>query len=369
MASVYIDDLEQRRSHANVPAALIDEDLSWILDVFVTGMVADGGAIIFRGDSVAPRALATTGVLDELSAMPAELLAAASAVAEASARRISAPDPLVVWCATKLGGGSAVAVMVPQACSRDEQIVAVAVYRTSPDSATCDAAAARLHPILAGFFPFWAKARAQSRATTGLEAALNSSACAVAMLHRSGEVRFLNRAMRRIADAGDGLRLRGRTLVASDLAGSMRLQVAMGQVLADSGVGRETSAITLFLDRPKRGGMLPVAVLATRFAPWELDDAMVIVHAVDPSGDLSEWARPVCHAHGLSPVESSLVLQLLGGATLMEAADAIHVKEQTARAYLKQIFAKTEIARQSELIRLMLTHSIRIESAQLCLRG
>jgi DNA-binding CsgD family transcriptional regulator len=37
----------------------------------------------------------------------------------------------------------------------------------------------------------------------------------------------------------------------------------------------------------------------------------------------------------------------------------MHVTEQTARSYLKQIFVKTETNRQAELVRLMLTSSVR----------
>ena len=50
---------------------------------------------------------------------------------------------------------------------------------------------------------------------------------------------------------------------------------------------------------------------------------------------------------------------LANGNSLVDSAKAMHVTEQTARSYLKQIFVKTETNRQAELVRLMLTSSVR----------
>jgi DNA-binding CsgD family transcriptional regulator len=49
------------------------------------------------------------------------------------------------------------------------------------------------------------------------------------------------------------------------------------------------------------------------------------------------------------------------GKSLQEAAEAMRIKDQTARSYLKQIFLKTDTKRQAELVRLMLTSHLRIE--------
>lgn len=201
-----------------------------------------------------------------------------------------------------------------------------------------------------------------------MEAALDASAAAVALLDKTGEVRFLNRAMRRIVEEGDGLRLRGQTLVATDLTGSMRLQGAVGQALVDSAQARlEPRALALFLPRPQKRERLAVAVMAVAPFGAEPGAAAVVVHAIDPTADLTTWVGPACHAHGLSPAESGLVLQLLTGASLTEAAETLRVKEQTARTYLKQIFGKTGVSRQSDLIRVMMANALRIDRLLTCL--
>lgn len=55
----------------------------------------------------------------------------------------------------------------------------------------------------------------------------------------------------------------------------------------------------------------------------------------------------------LSPAESKLAIELAAGHTLTEAAAACHIRTSTARAYLEQIFHKTGVHRQVELVGLL----------------
>lgn len=368
MASVLIEDIWPQHVSSTSPSPAdsisFDEDLSWILDGFVSRVMADGGIVTHHQGGVAPRTIAASGGVDRDGDEISELMKAAIAVADANGRRMHGPDPLVVWCGVGVNAGGGRAILIPSACGDGGQVVTTAIYRAGSPIVTqaAETMASRLHPMLGGYFRLWGKARAHARRAARLEAALNFGAAAIAVLDRSGEIKMLNTAMQRLVDAGDGLRVRGKTLVATDLAGSMRLQVAIGQAAAEqSGEGRPPRAIVVFLERPKDDGLLPIAVTAATFAPWEIEDAAVIIHAVDPNFDVARSIRPVCQAHGLSHVETNLVLRLMEGDVLADAADAIRVKEQTARAYLKQIFVKTSVTRQSDLIRLMLMNAVRVD--------
>ena len=55
--------------------------------------------------------------------------------------------------------------------------------------------------------------------------------------------------------------------------------------------------------------------------------------------------------YGLTQSEMGLVEQLLLGRSLKEASERLHIVPETARSYLKAIFAKTDTHRQGELIR------------------
>lgn len=367
MASVSIDDLWPQAVPGGIafaapePASL-DEDLTWILKGFVGRIMADGGIITHHGDETA-RTLAVTGLFHPGGALPTALMGATRAVAAANTRRMHGPEPLMVWSGADLADGGGRALIIPIQCMGGEQVVLTAVYQAGSSVAAepAEAMASRLNPILGGYFRLWSKARTHARRAARIEAALDFGGIATAVLDRTGEVSFVNRAMRRLLEAGDGLRTHGRMLAGTDPAASVRLQLAVRQALAEApAAGRAPSAMALFLRRPGRRDLLPVAVLAATFAPMEPDDVAVVVYAIGADGDLTEAVRPVCQAHGLSPVETSLVLRLTEGATLADAAVSLRIKEQTARAYLKQIFAKTEVSRQSDLIRLMLTSAVTV---------
>ena len=52
----------------------------------------------------------------------------------------------------------------------------------------------------------------------------------------------------------------------------------------------------------------------------------------------------------------------MAGESLGVAAQHLGVQQQTARSYLKHIFAKTETNRQADLVQLMLKSAIRLSS-------
>src|SRR5262245_41309018 len=53
---------------------------------------------------------------------------------------------------------------------------------------------------------------------------------------------------------------------------------------------------------------------------------------------------------GLSPAEARLVALLFAGASLRSCTQALGIKYETARSYLKSVFQKTGTHRQAELV-------------------
>lgn len=86
----------------------------------------------------------------------------------------------------------------------------------------------------------------------------------------------------------------------------------------------------------------------------EGDLAVALVFLIDPDSAADDEMLMICQLHGLTPTEARLAVQLAKGLTLAEAADLMRIKQQTARAYLKQIFDKFSVHRQADLIRLLL---------------
>ncbi len=59
--------------------------------------------------------------------------------------------------------------------------------------------------------------------------------------------------------------------------------------------------------------------------------------------------------YGLSPAEIALIDELLQGSSIAIAADKLGISENTARTQLRSVFGKTNVHRQAELMRLVLT--------------
>jgi DNA-binding CsgD family transcriptional regulator len=89
------------------------------------------------------------------------------------------------------------------------------------------------------------------------------------------------------------------------------------------------------------------------------EGAAAAIYLFDPGQDLQLRLEPACRFYGLSPVETRLACCLAEGGSVVEAAERIRVREQTARSYLKQIFIKTATNRQAELVSLLLKSCIR----------
>ncbi|MNO83413.1 Bacterial regulatory protein, luxR family [compost metagenome] len=65
---------------------------------------------------------------------------------------------------------------------------------------------------------------------------------------------------------------------------------------------------------------------------------------------------------GFTPSETSLAMELANGLSLEEAANALGIRRNTARAHLRSIFCKTGVRRQTELVRMLLNSIVSLGS-------
>lgn len=218
-------------------------------------------------------------------------------------------------------------------------------------------------PFAIGYFKLWQLNRSRIKQVSALQSALNLTEMGVLLVDRRGEVAFANRAAKEMLDRGDGLCLRRKTLRATQLRDSVRLQLALEHVTsadhaAQRGDGHDIRAPLLSLERTNLPPLV-VSVLPSDIPAIEQSDIAAIVYVLDPARNVTEMVRPVCQIYNLSPVESRLTCLLVSGVTLADAANKMRIKEMTARSYLKQIFIKTNTHRQMELMQLMLSSIVR----------
>jgi len=80
-----------------------------------------------------------------------------------------------------------------------------------------------------------------------------------------------------------------------------------------------------------------------------------IVVMRDPDRRASVSANVVGQLFGLTPAEAALATLLAQGADLDEASEELGIRRNTARSQLQSIFMKTNVKRQSELVRMILS--------------
>jgi len=165
---------------------------------------------------------------------------------------------------------------------------------------------------------------------------------------------FANAKALRLLDAGDGIRRAGHAIAATDFDDAVRLQTAIrhDSVSADS-------FHVLLLHRTRARPMIAVvASLGCQRDLWS--KPATALYLLDPDRDTGAMVTALCRAYGLTATESTLAVHLVGGATIENAAGRMRIQTQTARAYLKQVFAKTGTHRQAELVRAILSGIVHI---------
>jgi DNA-binding CsgD family transcriptional regulator len=188
-----------------------------------------------------------------------------------------------------------------------------------------------------------------------IETALNMLATGVVFLGTGGEIVLLNKRAEELLNCKDGLLLAQGKLRAGGCSESVGLQAMIGIAL-QTGNGRGFGAGGTILISRETGRPLSLTVAPLRgFNATLSQRSAAVVFISDPDRDLEFPADLLQRCYGLTPAEARLAMALLEGHSLKEVADTLCVTHNTAKSQLKCIFLKTQVKRQGELIRLLLT--------------
>jgi DNA-binding CsgD family transcriptional regulator/PAS domain-containing protein len=199
-----------------------------------------------------------------------------------------------------------------------------------------------------------AEARASAAAAM---AALDRDKCGVVAVTEEGQIVFMNSAAATALSRGAVIQLSHNTIRPTHYPDAIRFLAALDMIAARS-PAKSRDAIIMRLN-----GSGLAAPMIISIAPFG-DDAAIsdgrpvgIIHFLQQETD-DAGLSAVCRLFGLSPIEAQLARHLFNGRTLADAAVAMHIKTETARSYLKQIFAKTDTHRQAELIGMLSQYSV-----------
>lgn len=187
---------------------------------------------------------------------------------------------------------------------------------------------------------------------------LDQEECGVIALRADHSVIFANEAAGKYLDGAGVLRIRRDFIQPVEHRHAIRFEAALDDMIAaakDDKAGRRPGA-AMFLkrenaDRPTLIVMTPMCSATASEA--EGSNGGALIYVLQPIGDRLNGLDALCQLYGLSRMEGRLLSKLTGGATLNEAATEMRIKPGTARAYLKHIFAKVGMHRQSEVFMLM----------------
>jgi DNA-binding CsgD family transcriptional regulator len=171
-------------------------------------------------------------------------------------------------------------------------------------------------------------------------------------------VKFANTCARILLGQGDGLVAQAGGVSAHHLDDAIRLQLIVQRVIERGGAA-DTEIPVVSVRRVGRRPLVATVVGTSRRA-LQPADAAAILFVLDPEQDVLRMLGASCGLYGLTETESRLTKHLVSGLTVTEAAAAMRIQCATARAYLKQIFAKTGTHRQTDLVRLMLLSVVRM---------
>jgi DNA-binding CsgD family transcriptional regulator len=181
--------------------------------------------------------------------------------------------------------------------------------------------------------------------------ALDSLPWGVVLVSNHGNRLVANRRAEEILQAEDGLTAHGDTLRAIFPHEAAKFDRLLTNTLNGARGGGMLS-----ITRPLGSHPLNVLILPLGNKPEMFGDRVhaAAIFVSDPHMRLPGNEQHLRELYALTAVEARLAACLSRGKSIEEAAAAMGVTVNTARAYLKRIFEKTGVHRQSALVRLLL---------------
>lgn len=213
--------------------------------------------------------------------------------------------------------------------------------------------AARLRPHMSRAYEIGQRLAGPLGLARNTMEALHRSPQPMMMVAPDGALVFANGAAERLLAAGRGLTVINGRLTASHADAARRLEGLLAAAAHRAGP-RTGCAMSV----PSPGGGMP---LALRTTPMPLDDGAVylaaspvLVSVTDLEDQIRAPEEEMRLLFSLTPAEARLAVAIFDGQTLPEAAERFGVSVNTTRFQLARVFEKTGVARQADLVKLMM---------------
>lgn len=190
-----------------------------------------------------------------------------------------------------------------------------------------------------------------------LAESLERSERALLILDRNGEILFMNAGAEAVFALDDGLSLDARGTPRARLAGeSGRLSAAI-RTAADGGMnGGSAPDDVLVVTRPSQRAPYQIAVAPLAYGDQFYGHRRTVIVAIADPDQIPQTSERSLRAHyGLTEREARFVAEFVETASLEAVAERLSLTRNSARTYLKRVFAKTGVSSQAALMKLVLT--------------
>jgi DNA-binding CsgD family transcriptional regulator len=214
---------------------------------------------------------------------------------------------------------------------------------------------ARLMPHVRRAIDFHRRLHGVQLQRDGALQALDALHIGIVLTDRAGRPIFANRVAEDILSRGDGLALvRGQLRAAKPQDTRKLAALIQGAAKTSRGLGQAPGG---FLSLPTGTGTA-VTVLVSPCPRLGLLEPAALLFLGAPQLSLRFEEQSIAQRYGLTRAEAKLLQALVDGSRLTDYADTAGITLNTVKAHLKQIFAKTGIRRQADLIRLILADPV-----------
>jgi DNA-binding CsgD family transcriptional regulator len=178
----------------------------------------------------------------------------------------------------------------------------------------------------------------------------------VLISNASGELLFANDAAEQILDSKDGLALDENGRVTARSTGSIPTTGCVGEFRAMLTAAQKRNGLILSVARPS--GRLPLTLTlrpthreSSPMVQGEEGTVFVLIH--DPERLAHAGVAGLRELYGLTLTEARLANFVMQGKTIEDCAGLLGIRRSTVKMHLQNLYGKTGVQRQSELVSLM----------------
>ena len=189
-----------------------------------------------------------------------------------------------------------------------------------------------------------------------LEATLNALTSGVYLTDRHGRIVYMNRAAKRQVDTSNAIRVANSRLSPIDHKARLALDRAIDEATGDE-ADVPTSGFTIALPGGDNAGLIATVLpLASGEPQSGAFPGMVAIFVQDPIV-MPPFipGEAFAELYGLTTSELRVLLAMVPGLSVKEAAEVLGIGETTARTHLQHIHSKTGTSKQTALMRLFMS--------------